>query len=176
MTVITDTKAAADGFRITGRHVLFTLLAFFGIVIAVNIAFVHLALDSWTGLTDHDSYRTGLSWNRTLERDAAQKALGWSTDVDTRLTGPAAGDGRAFEVTLTIRDRAGQPVTGLVFTGEARHPVLEVGDRPLSFVDAGGGVYKGTAVLPSAANWELLLVAVRPDGSRYRVDTVVTVR
>ena len=172
--IVTD---AGGGFRLTGRHVLFAMLTFFGIVIAVNVAFVHFALDSWTGLTDHDSYRTGLSWNRTLERDAAQKALGWSTDVETRLAEPdVAGGGRAFEVTLTIRDRAGHPVTGLVFAGEARHPVLEADDRPLSFADAGAGVYKGSAVLPSAADWELVLVATRPDGSRYRVDTVVMVR
>ncbi|GHD57499.1 nitrogen fixation protein FixH [Thalassobaculum fulvum] len=167
---------AAGGFRITGRHVLAAMLVFFGIVIGVNVTFVHLALSSWTGLTDHQSYRSGISWNRTLERDAAQKALGWTAAVDSRFSGDAVAGGRPFEVTVTIRDRDGHPVTGLAFAGEARHPVLEIDDRSLTFAEAGGGVYRGTAVLPSAADWELMLVATRPDGFEYRIETVAAVR
>lgn len=167
---------AGGRFRITGRHVLAGMLVFFGIVIAVNVTFVHLALSSWTGLTDHHSYRTGISWNRTLESDAAQKALGWSTAIESRHRDAAADGSRPFEMTVTIRDRDGKPVTGLSFAGEARHPVLEADDRTLAFSEVGGGVYKGTAALPSAADWELLLVATRPDGSKYRIDTVAPVR
>ncbi len=36
---------------ITGRAVLFGLLAFFGVVFAVNGALIFFALDSWSGLT-----------------------------------------------------------------------------------------------------------------------------
>ena len=43
-TRYTDTDYADDGFRLTGRHILFAMLAFFGLVIAVNIVFVNLAL------------------------------------------------------------------------------------------------------------------------------------
>ena len=117
MSLLPET-AADGGFRLTGRHVLITILTFFGIVIAVNVTFVHLALDSWTGLTDHDSYRTGLSWNRTLERDAAQTALGWRSAVATRVVRGADG-GRSLGVTLTLRDADGSPVRGLAFAGEA---------------------------------------------------------
>lgn len=166
---------AGSGFRLTGRHVLIAMLTFFGIVIAVNVAFVHLALNSWTGLTDHDSYRTGLSWNRTLERDAAQKALGWTSTVATR----AARDGeagRSLTVTVTLRDRDGRPVGGLAFAGEARHPVVEADDRALTFVESGAGTYVGTAALPGAADWELKLTARRQDGAEYRIDAVAPVR
>lgn len=167
---------AGDGFRLTGRHVLIALLAFFGIVIAVNLAFVRLALDSWTGLTDHDSYRTGLSWNRTLERSAAQRSLGWTVGIESRSERIGHADGRRLEVTLTLHDRAGRPLTGLALSGGARHPVLEANDRVIGFVEAGGGRYVGTALLPGPADWGLKLVATRPDGSHYRIDTVTPVR
>lgn len=163
------------GFRLTGRHVLITTLAFFGIVIAVNVAFVYVALSSWTGLTDHDSYRTGLSWNRTLERDAAQKTLGWSSAVATRVVRAADG-GRSLGVTLTLRDAGGRPVAGLAVAGEARHPVIEADDRKLEFVEIEPGVYAATAGLPGAGDWELKLVAARPQGTEFRIDTVATVR
>lgn len=164
------------GFRLTGRHVLIMLLAFFGVVIAVNITFVNLALDSWTGLTDHDSYRTGLSWNRTLERDAEQKAMGWSTGIETKAEKTADGAAWKLAVTLTLRDRDGKPITGLAVDGRAWHPVLEADDRSLSFSEAGGGVYLGSAVLPGAGDWTLKLALKRPDRTVYRIETVATVR
>lgn len=176
MTMLSDAESRDRGFRITGRHVLIAMLVFFGIVIGVNLVFVNLALSTWTGLTDHDSYRTGLSWNRALERDAAQKALGWSTAIVSRAGEPTADGGRAFAVELTIRSRDGAPVTGLAFAGSARHPVVEADDRPLVFVEIGNGSYRGAAVLPAAADWRLVLVATRPDGAAYRIDTVAVVR
>lgn len=165
-----------SGFRITGRHVLLAMLAFFGIVIAVNVTFVHLALNSWTGLTDHDSYRTGLSWNRTLERDAAQKALGWSTVVETRSVRSETGVGFRLGVTVTVRGRDGRPVPGLVVDGEARHPLVEADDRPIAFAETVPGTYIGATLLPGAGDWELRLSAARADGTAYRIDTIATVR
>ncbi|NQW12422.1 MAG: FixH family protein [Alphaproteobacteria bacterium] len=162
-------------FRLTGRHVLIAILGFFGIVIAVNLAFVFLALDSWTGLTDHDSYRTGVSWNQTLERDDAQKALGWTTDIETQVKTGVAGD-RRFFLTLTVTDKAGMPVNGLAIDGMARHPVAEAKDRPIAVEARGDGVYLGRAELPSAGDWGIRLIATRPDGSTYRIDTLAVVR
>ena len=173
MTMLDETDR---GFRLTGRHVLIAMLAFFGIVVGVNITFVHLALSTWTGLTDHDSYRTGLSWNRTLEQDAAQKALGWTTDIDSRSAWSEANQGWRLAVTLVVRDAHGRPVDGLVIDGEARHPVAEADDRTLTYAGTPGGVYAGTAILPGAGNWELKLIATAADGSVYRIDTVAAVR
>lgn len=162
-------------FRITGRHVLIAMLGFFGIVIAVNLAFVFLALGTWTGLTDKDSYRTGLSWNRTLERDAAQRELGWTTDIDTRVVAGVAGDYRFF-LTLTVTDRHGQPVNDLRVEGMARHPIAEAKDRSIAIEARGAGIYLGRAELPSPGDWEVRLIMTRPDGSTYRIDTVAVVR
>lgn len=163
----------AEPGRITGRHVLVAFLAFFGIVIAVNGLMVFLALDSWTGLTDRASYRTGLSWNRTLEQDAAQKALGWSVTVDPAVR--TGHDGQLLELSVTVRDRDGAPVPGLSFGGQARHPVVEALDRAVSFAEADTGRYVGVVELPPA-DWTLRLEAIRPDGSPYRIETRVEVR
>jgi len=43
--------AAINGKPVTGRRVLIWLVAFFGVVIAVNMAFVYFALNTWPGLT-----------------------------------------------------------------------------------------------------------------------------
>jgi len=178
---MTMPRETARPFRITGRHVLFAMLAFFGVVIAVNLTFVHLALSTWTGLTDHDSYRTGVSWNDTLRRDAEQRALGWTVDVDTRAAPDVAGtddapDGRRLSVTLTVRDRDGIPVRGLAIAGEARHPIVEADDRPIALTEVSDGIYAAELSLPGGGVWQLKLTAAGTDGREYRIDTTAAVR
>lgn len=162
-----------DGFRLTSRHVLGMMLGFFGCIIAVNITFVFLALSTWTGLTDHDSYRSGLSWNRTLEADAAQKALGWTADIEAVGT---AEDGLTRTVTLVLRDRSGVPVDGLLIAAQARHPVVEAMDTDFALQGVGGGRYVGDVDLPIASDWKLRLIADRAGEPLYRIDTVMVVR
>ena len=164
------------GFRLTGRHVLTAMLAFFGCVIAVNIVFVVLALGTWTGLTDHDSYRTGLSWNRTLEADAAQKALGWSAEITAGRPDGSTDGALRRTVSLFLQDRDARPIPDLTVFGEARHPVVEAMDTRFPLEAAGPGRYVGTVDLPAASDWKLRLHALRPDGSEYRIDTVIVVR
>ena len=65
---------------ITGRKVLWMLLGFFGVMMAVNGIFVYLALSSFSGLETVNAYVKGLDYNATLRRGAAQKALGWQVE------------------------------------------------------------------------------------------------
>ncbi|TIW70058.1 MAG: cytochrome oxidase, partial [Mesorhizobium sp.] len=40
----------------TGRHMLFIILGFFGVVIGVNLTMATLASKSWTGLVVENTY------------------------------------------------------------------------------------------------------------------------
>jgi nitrogen fixation protein FixH len=58
----------------TGRHMLFLMIAFFAVVISVNMAMAVIASGSWTGLVVKNSYVASQQFNeRTaeLERSAA---------------------------------------------------------------------------------------------------------
>jgi len=48
----------------------------FIVVLIVNIAYVVVANDTWRGLFTENSYKKGLSHNRTLEKAEEQKKLG----------------------------------------------------------------------------------------------------
>lgn len=81
----------------TGWHMLVILVAFFGVVIAVNVTMATYASTSWSGLISKDTYVASQDFN--VE---AAKARGWAAegfkgvfnvDADTleySLTGPAA--------------------------------------------------------------------------------------
>src|SRR5690554_7987410 len=61
----------------TGRHMLFVMLAFFGVIITVNVTMAVLANRSWTGLVVGNTYVASQEFNERTERGRAQIALGW---------------------------------------------------------------------------------------------------
>ena len=48
----------------TGRHMLAIMLAFFGVIIAVNLVMATLASKSWTGLVVKNTYVASQQFNR----------------------------------------------------------------------------------------------------------------
>ena len=70
-----DTSAQDKGRPLTGRMVLAMLLAFFGVVIGVNIVMVRLASSTFSGIGDKNAYLAGISHNRTLAAARVQPAV-----------------------------------------------------------------------------------------------------
>ena len=76
---------------------LFAMLAFFGVIIAVNLTMAVLASKSWTGLVVKNSYVASQSFDA---RRLAQEALGWQVET--------AYDGERLSVSFS--DANGAPV------------------------------------------------------------------
>ena len=73
---------ASNGERvITGRMVLFGLIAFFGVVFAVNGTMLALALKTNTGMVANEPYRKGLKYNERIAAEERQQALGWKSEI-----------------------------------------------------------------------------------------------
>ena len=66
---------------LTGKHVLAMFLAFFGVVIAVNMVMFRVATKSFSGIETDSAYRVGLAYNTELEAARQQAALGWAVDA-----------------------------------------------------------------------------------------------
>ena len=93
---------------LTGRHVLIAILAFFGVIFAVNGVMTYIALDSFSGLATEDAYRKGLRYNEQIAAADAQAAKGWRVDVDYRE--------RSGRISLTVRDKDELPLRSLQVT------------------------------------------------------------
>ncbi len=130
--------------RLTGRHVLFILMGFFGVMIAVNALFLYFALTTFNGLDRPQAYETGLRYNETLAAEQAQDALGWAH------TASVAADGR---VRLSFRDAAGAPVTRLKLAGTVGRPADARFDRALTFDEAEPGLYVSREPLAAPGTW-----------------------
>lgn len=166
----TPEMTAAAERRLTGRHVLFGMIAFFGVVIAVNGVFTWFALDTWTGLAVDKAYQKGIAYNDELAAADRQKALGWRSDV--RLDG--AADGRT--VTVEMRDAGGAPLTGLAVDLRFLRPTHEGLDREVVAAERAPGVYTAGIDLPEAGRWNVLVDVVAGQGRGYRMTHEVFVK
>ena len=149
--------------RVTGRHVLFGMLGFFGVIVAVNAVFVYLALNTFTGLSEPDAYRKGLDYNQNLAEAEKQRALGWKVKVGAVLD----ADGEA-RIRVEAADRNDAALSGLRLNGTLRRPTNEGFDQEVEFRAIGAGRYAADLQLPLRGQWDLDLVAEDAAGHRYR--------
>ena len=68
-------KKAKGSFKITGWHVLFSVIAFFGVITAVNAVMISYAVKSFPGEDQKKSYMQGLQYNKVLEEKKLQEQL-----------------------------------------------------------------------------------------------------
>lgn len=138
-----STKAEKE---LTGRHVLLMLLAFFGVMLAVNIYFTFMAVTSFRGEDVPRSYRQGLEYNQTIAARGLQNELGWTARVNQTDT----------HIILAFHDSEGQPLNHLNVEAKLRHPVDTARDIPLTFTQDNNGRYAAEA---KALKGKWLLIA-----------------
>lgn len=103
----------------TGYHMLALILAFFGVIIAVNLTMATLARTSWTGLVVQNTYVASQQFNRKAEEGRAQAALHWRGRL-TLANGIIRYD---------LADAAGKVVLPLAVKVAFRHPAYDAQDR-----------------------------------------------
>lgn len=151
------------GFTVRGWHVLAAVVAFFAVVIAVDGAFMVVALRTFPGQVSVTPYEDGLVYNRRIAQVEAQERLGWRA-------GAAAAPG---EVTITFIDRSGRPLEGLEITGELRRPATEAGRVTLRFAENAPGRYAAPSGRLSGA-WDLAVEARAPAGGIFVAERRLT--
>lgn len=130
----------------TGWHMLGIFVAFFGVVLVVNLAMARLALSTFSGEVVENSYDASQRFNGWLDRAKAEHALGWSAALG--MTGD--------RLAVRLNDAGGQPVRGARLSANATHPLGATTELELRFVETAPGVYAAT--LP-AGRWQIHLLA-----------------
>lgn len=143
---------------------LFAMLAFFGVIIIVNLTMATFATRSWTGLVVKNSYVASQDFNRELEQAKLQAARGWTGDITYH--------NRA--VVLSLMDKAGQPVvldTSIVQIGR---PAFEQEDHRVVMVHQGNGIYHAEGkLLPGI--WQVSVRGASSQGD-YRLDSRLIIK
>lgn len=130
----------------TGKHIAIIIVAFFAVVIGVNLVMARAAIRTFGGVVVDNSYVASQHYNRWLDEAKRQKALGW-TAKSSRLA-----DGR---VAITM---AGVPGSGLTLSALARHPLGQLPDQALTFQRQADGSFVSNQPLP-VERWKLRIEA-----------------
>jgi nitrogen fixation protein FixH len=156
--------------ELTGRHVLFGFVAFFGVVFAVNAVLVRAAISTFGGVETASSYKAGLQFEHEVEVAERQNALHWQ--VSGKLTRNGAGEA---VLDLTARDANGAPLAGLRADARLAHPADERLDRVIEIRPVAAGVFHGQAAA-QPGQWDLIVDLYRGDRRLFRSQGRVTLR
>jgi nitrogen fixation protein FixH len=146
---------------LTGRMVLVMLLAFFGVVIGVNVTMMRLAISTLPGTEVDSAYSASLGYEKEILAAQDQAARDWRVDAHVARD----RDGIAT-LQVEARDRNGQPVSGLSFQGRLERPTDKRADLAVALSEVGNGVYRGSTGAIAPGQWDLVIEGDAAGGQR----------
>jgi nitrogen fixation protein FixH len=133
----------STGRRFTGWHFTAIIVAFFGVVVSVNLYMARSAVSSFGGVVVDNSYVASQNFNGWLAAGRAQQALGWTVAAHRLPDGRVAVDTQG-------------PGLAASLVAEARPPLGSAAARPLQFVADGKGGFVSRQQLEEG-RWTLRL-------------------
>jgi nitrogen fixation protein FixH len=137
---------------LTGGKVLFMLVAFFGVVIAVNVVMMRLAIQTLPGTEVDSAYSASLAYEKEIGAARNQDTRNWKVDAHIER----GADGGAT-LLVEARDGSGKPISGLKFQGRFERPTDRRADLPVVLAEVGIGIYRGSAQQIAPGQWDLVL-------------------
>ena len=145
-------KPSVSEKPLTGRKVLVILVAFFGVVISVNVIMMRLAIGTLPGTDVDSAYTASLGYEKEIAAAHDQYARNWRVDAHIQR----GTDGGAT-VQVEAHDNGGRPMTGLKFQGRLERPTDKRADLPVDLAEVGIGVYRGSVAQVAPGQWDLVL-------------------
>ncbi|WJR80196.1 FixH family protein [Bradyrhizobium sp. NP1] len=138
---------------ITGRFVLIAVVAFFAVVISVNVVMMRLAIATLPGTEVDSAYAASLAYQKEIQAAQQQAMRNWKVDAHIER----GADGVAT-LNIDARDGDGAPLTGLAVFARLERPTDRRADQAFELA-ASGSAYRGTARGVAAGQWELVIEA-----------------
>ncbi|AWC21491.1 putative integral membrane protein linked to a cation pump [Aminobacter sp. MSH1] len=143
--------------QFTGWHMLAIMVAFFGVIIAVNLLMATFANTSWTGLVVQNTYVASQQFNERVAASRAQAALGWKGTL-TIVDG---------EIRYNLVDASGTPVRAENVTTSFRRPAYEAEDWKVTLARKADGTFSAKAAVRDGI-WIVNTEAMTTVGAPYQ--------
>jgi nitrogen fixation protein FixH len=127
--------------KFTGYHATAIIVAFFAVVVVVNLVMAQFALSTFSGT---------VVW---LEQARNQEEHGWTVSPALRKAGKAS-------IAITTAD--GAPLQGATMEAIAEHPIGQSDPFEISFTQAATGEYQSVQPLPEG-RWKLKIIITQDD-------------
>jgi nitrogen fixation protein FixH len=146
---------------LTGRMVLFCVLAFFCSIIAMNVVMIRVAVSSFSGVETESSYKAGLAFKNDVAAAHAQDALHWTVEANLQR------EADSTRVLISARDADARAVSGLSLEARLAHPTDKRHDIVLEFVETASGHFKSLTPMPRGY-WDLIIALKRDAATVFR--------
>lgn len=147
--------------RFTGWHMTAILVAFFAVIVAVNLIMARYAIGTFGGTVVDNSYVASQKYNRWLAEADKQARLGWT---------PTVALDPARRVVLSA-SKDGSQLANLTANGLAIHPLGRAPSIALAFEQSTNGDLRSTKALP-AGRWRVQLT-LRQGGDVFKLNQPV---
>ena len=137
---------------LTGHKVFFMLVAFFGVVIGVNLVMMRLAIQTLPGTEVDSAYSASLAYESQISAAHDQNARNWKVDAHVERSGQGGAT-----LQIEAHDSNGRPMAGLKFQGRFERPTDRRADLAVALAEVGIGVYRGSALTIAPGQWDLVL-------------------
>lgn len=138
--------------QFTGRHMAAIMVAFFSVVVGVNVVMARSAISTFGGVVVDNSYVASQEFNGWLRDADTQSRLGWrahATAEDKRITVALSGPrGNIPNATVSV---------------EVEHPLGRLKSQHLVLTEQRPGIYIAAHHL-SPGRWRLRIDAQAPTG------------
>ena len=163
MTIARTVGRPPEPGTLKGWHVLLMLLAFFGVMLGVNLFMTYEAITTFRGADTDSVYQAGRLFPREMAAARDQTSLNWTVAAHVERS----ADGVAL-LTFAPRDKLGQPIAGLLVTVRLEHPSDRYRDRTVTLAEQAPGLYGGNLVDVTAGVWDAVFDAAQGDARVYR--------
>jgi nitrogen fixation protein FixH len=137
---------------LTGGMVLALLVAFFGVVVGVNMIMMRLAIQTLPGTEVDSAYTASLAYEKEIAAAHDQNRRNWRVEAKVQR-----GENGKAAVIVEARDNNGRLLSGLKFLGRFERPTDRRADQVVMLAETGIGIYSGSAAVIAPGQWDLVL-------------------
>ncbi|MEP2103360.1 MAG: FixH family protein [Parasphingorhabdus sp.] len=141
--------------KFTGYHATAMIVAFFAVVVSVNMVMARFAVSTFGGTVVDNSYVASQKYNKWLAEARKQQAHGWTASQIIRVQD---------RVAVMVRQADESALKNAEITAVAEHPVGRSDPIILSFVENDAGTYVSRNALPEG-RWKLR-IAISHGGNK----------
>lgn len=147
--------------KLTGKHVLLWLFAFFGAMLIANGFFVYYANVSWPGVEVESPYKESQNYNNKLQEAAEQEKRDWHIAAELKR--------RQNDVFLVVdaRDKLKNPLRGLKISANLGRPATEKFDKNVELTEMGEGLYQVNIGQLDPGPWRVKIEASEKDQEKF---------
>ena len=139
------------------------------VILSANITMITIAFKTSSGLVVEDFYEKGKNYQKSIEKLAREKTLGWKTS----LAVPAnAIVNKPSTFVLNAKDSKGEPILAEEVTIHVFRPSNAEADFEMLMSSEGRGDYSSNIAFPLPGHWDIVVSLKRGDDEFEVVERV----